>query len=791
MQKYIAGMGGFASACAPASGCRFAGIATKSPNGSHGAVLYRIAIIAMLAAFSASAYATDDAATSPDAPDPQMATPLPGVSVTGDAAAIETPTFPATTATIDADKIETTINAIDVEDAVKYMPSLFVRKRNYGDTQPVLATRTWGLGSSARTLVYVDDILISALIANNNTIGAPRWGVVAPNEVERVTMLYGPFSAAYAGNSIGGVMRIDTRTPDKTEFTFEQSGALQSFDQYRTHSDYSTSQTSATAGGRSGAFSWFVGANVQNSFSQPLAYITGATPPAGTTGAIDANNKLGQPADVFGAGGLLHSLMQNVTGKFTYDLTPSLHATYLAGYWHNDTSSHVQTYLADADGQPTFGGANGFASNTYQLNEEHLMQGLALKSDSGGAWDGEAVVTYYDYLHDRQLSPAAVADGATFVPNGRLADLGGTNWATADLKGIWRPSDQEISFGVHADEYTLKNPTRNTAIWQDGGTAGSLFTDGEGKTDTQALWLQDAWAFAPDWLATIGLRYEKWRASDGFNFAGNTAIHQPNRSDSGVSPKATLSWNVSPDWRLTGSLGKAIRFPTVAELYQIVSTGSTFTTPNPDLQPERALSGELAIERSIESGVLRVSLFQETTKDALISQTSTLEGVAVPVSFVDNVGKVRNRGVEFAAQKTDLGMQGFDLSGSVTFVDSTILADDTFVSTAGTSAVGKHVPNVPQWRATAVATYRPSQAWSLTLAGRYSGKQYSTLDNTDNTPHVFGAFDKFLVFDARAHYRFNNHLSGAIGIDNLTNEKYFLFHPFPQRTVVADLELQY
>ena len=791
MQKYIAGMGGFASAHAPASGCRFAGIATKSPNGSHGAVLYRIAIIAMLAAFSASAYATDDATASPEAPDPQMATPLPGVSVTGDAAAIETPTFPATTATIDADKIETTINAIDVEDAVKYMPSLFVRKRNYGDTQPVLATRTWGLGSSARTLVYVDDILISALIANNNTIGAPRWGVVAPNEVERVTMLYGPFSAAYAGNSIGGVMHIDTRTPDKTEFTFEQSGALQSFDQYRTHSDYSTSQTSATAGGRSGAFSWFVGANVQNSFSQPLAYITGATPPAGTTGAIDANNKLGQPADVFGAGGLLHSLMQNVTGKFTYDLTPSLHATYLAGYWHNDTDSHVQTYLADAQGQPTFGGANGFASNTYQLNEEHLMQGLALKSDSGGTWDGEAVVTYYDYLHDRQLSPAAVADGATFVPNGRLADLGGTNWATADLKGIWRPSDQEISFGVHADEYTLKNPTRNTAIWQDGGTAGSLFTDGEGKTDTQALWLQDAWAFAPDWLATIGLRYEKWRASDGFNFAGNTAIHQPNRSDSGVSPKATLSWNVSPDWRLTGSLGKAIRFPTVAELYQIVSTGSTFTTPNPDLQPERALSGELAIERSIESGVLRVSLFQETTKDALISQTSTLEGVAVPVSFVDNVGKVRNRGVEFAAQKTDLGMQGFDLSGSVTFVDSTILADDTFVSTAGTSAVGKHVPNVPQWRATAVATYRPSQAWSLTLAGRYSGKQYSTLDNTDNTPHVFGAFDKFLVFDARAHYRFNNHLSGAIGIDNLTNEKYFLFHPFPQRTVVADLELQY
>ena len=47
--------------------------------------------------------------------------------------------------------------SIDTEDAVKYMPSLFVRKRNDGDNQPVLATRTWGLNSSARTLVYADD----------------------------------------------------------------------------------------------------------------------------------------------------------------------------------------------------------------------------------------------------------------------------------------------------------------------------------------------------------------------------------------------------------------------------------------------------------------------------------------------------------------------------------------------------------------------------------------------------------------------------------------------------------
>ena len=55
---------------------------------------------------------------------------------------------------ITAKKIEETVNLKDPEDAIKYFPSLFVRKRNDGDNQAVLATRTWGLNCSARTLIY-------------------------------------------------------------------------------------------------------------------------------------------------------------------------------------------------------------------------------------------------------------------------------------------------------------------------------------------------------------------------------------------------------------------------------------------------------------------------------------------------------------------------------------------------------------------------------------------------------------------------------------------------------------
>jgi iron complex outermembrane receptor protein len=738
--------------------------------------------------------------TAPDgatatAQEKKTATNLPEVQVCGPQSISLDPAFPATLATIQADKIEATINAVDVEDAAKYLPSIFIRKRNYGDTQPVLATRTWGLGSSARTLVYVDDIPISALIANNNTIGAPRWGVVSPEAVDHIDMLYGPFSAAYAGNSMGGVMQIVTRAPEKTEVTIKQTLAVQSFNLYGTKSDYSTSQTSVTAGGRSGDLSWFLGANTQNSFSQPLTFITAGSTPAGTSGTIPAKNKLGQTANVLGAGGLLHTRMLNLNGKFSYDLTPTLRLSYLAGYWSNDGQSQAQTYLTGADGQPTFGKAAGFASNTYQLIEHHLMQALSLKSDTRGDWDGEVVVTHYAYLKDQQLSPAGVIAGTGFTENGRLADFGGTGWSTLDLKGIWRPQGfggaHEVAFGAHADEYTLDNPTRNTASWTDPSTAGSLFTAGRGKTRTDALWVQDAWVFAPDWLATIGGRFESWKASEGFNFSGNTAVNQPTESANAFSPKATLRWDVAKGWAITGSLAKAVRFPTVGELYQLVSTGSTFSTPNPNLRPEKVLSGELAIEHTLDDGSMRLSLFQENARQALISQTSTLDGYPVPVTFVMNVGEVRNRGVEWAAQKNNVLVQGLELSGSVTFVDSTILSNDSFVSTTGSTSQGKHAPNVPRWRATVVATWHATTDLAFTLAGRYSGKQYSTLDNSDNTANVFGAFDSFKVFDARVHYQATEQLALSLGVDNFTNQKYFLFHPFPQRTYVADMKLSF
>jgi iron complex outermembrane receptor protein len=65
---------------------------------------------------------------------------------------------------------------------------------------------------------------------------------------------------------------------------------------------------------------------------------------------------------------------------------------------------------------------------------------------------------------------------------------------------------------------------------------------------------------------------------------------------------------------------------------------------------------------------------------------------------------------------------------------------------------------------------------------------FTTLDNSDTNPNTYQGFSAWFVADARASYRFDRHWSGSLGVDNLLNRKYFLFHPFPQRTFVGGLK---
>lgn len=703
-------------------------------------------------------------------------------------------TLPAV-ATITATEARQTVNLVDPEDAVKYLPSVFIRKRNYGDTQSTMATRVWGSSSSARSLVFADGVPLSALIANNNTIGGPRWGLISTEEIARIDLMLGPFSAAYPGNSMGAVMEITTRQPDSLEGSIEQTQALQRFSLYGTSRTFNTAQTTATLGNRYGRFSFWASGNYQDSHAQPLTYVTSATFPNGTTGGYAEENKLGAPANILGATGLLHTGMTNAKLKLAYDITPAVRAAYTFGAWNNDAKSRVDSYL-DASGQPTFGGQAGFATGFYDLAERHYAHSVSIRSDTRRDWDFEVVGALYRFDKDQQRFPTTASSTDTsFANTGRVAVLDGTGWSSVDLKGAWHRggflATHTLTFGVHQDDYRLRNPTYNTSDWRS-GDFGNVFTEGDGKTRTQAVWAQDAWMITPTLRFTFGGRYEWWRAYDGFNASGTTEVIQPTVRSARFSPKGILAWDATPDWRLTASVAKAYRFATAAELYQLVSTGATFTSPDPNLRPDNDLSVELRVARTFSRGTAQLALFQDDVRDAIISQFLPLVPNSTTLySYISNVDHVRARGVEASIGASDVLLRHLSLSASATYLDARTLALSGRASATAPqgSAVGKFLPNIPRWRATFLATYQPVTPLSLSLAGRYSGKLYTTLDNADVNPNTYQGFSEWFVMDARASYRVNARWSVAAGVDNLLNRKYFLFHPFPQRTLVVSAKL--
>jgi iron complex outermembrane receptor protein len=694
---------------------------------------------------------------------------------------------PNTSARIDADAIRTKVNAISVEDTLKYLPSLIVRKRHVGDNFAPIATRTSGLGSSARSLIYADGVLLSALIANNNGNGSPKWQLVSPEEVARIDVLYGPYSAAYSGNAIGAVVNITTRMPETLEASLTALGNVQRHEQYATSRSLGTGQVSGSIGDRIGNLAFFASATHTISNGQPVAYVTATTAPAGTTGSIATFNRLGQPIRVLGASDIDHHVQDTFKLKLAYDLSDTVRASYLVGLFLDDSRAGVDSYLRDAAGNAVY--TSGFNSGFYLRENRHWAHALSLDGDTDRL-DWQVIGTLYDYARDVQSSPTPPLPGAATGGAGTVQDQGGTGWITLDAKAARRSGDKDaigldgnvLSFGAHFDRYKLASRTYSSADWR-GFAEGVLTALSLGKTRTAAIWAQDEVRLAPGLALTLGARQEWWRAYDGVNKLATspTVIAQAERRASGFSPKASLAWRDASGWSVRLSLAQAWRFPTVGELYGAVAVGPILANPNPGLRPERARSGELAIEHRGDKGSLRLSLFSETVRDALVSQTSTPVGGTQPATFVQNVERTRARGIELAVDQRDV-IPGVDLAASVTYADA-ITREDTAVP----AAEGKLLPSVPRWKANAVVTWHPVDRLSLTAAARLSSRNWATLDNSDVFTDTYQGFGKFFVVDLRATYKLNEHLEAALGVDNVNNDRYFLFHPFPQRSVTAEL----
>lgn len=724
--------------------------------------------------------------------------------------------IPTTMESLTAEQAEKTLNATDSSDLLKYFPSLLVRKRYEGDyNHAMLSSRASGTGNPARSAVYADGILLSNYLGNSvsGLSFPPRWGMVTPEEIERVDVMYGPFSAAYPGNSVGAVVDYQTRMPTSFEAHGKISYRHQPFKLYGTNSTFNTVNTAVSMGNKQGDWSWFVNFNRLDAEGQPLTFATrtlstGVAPTNGTpvVGAIADRNNANAPIYVIASGTQYATVQDHAKFKVAYDISPTWKASYMLGIWQNEAQGRSASYLRNAntggvvnsgpiviDGRQ-FAAVSGSDLPSTDESLTHYMHGLSLKSNTRGTWDWEASVGIYDYSKDIRRQNAVGNTPPTSLTGGpgTIADGSGTGWQNYALKGTWRPQgirgEHIVDFGLQQDNYELEYLTSSIAgnYLTDG--PGNLSSNVGGKTHMTSLWAQDTWRFAPKWSTVLGLRAESWEAKGGYTQVAASNFNQqwPNRDDTYFSPKAALSYQWASDTLLKGSLGRAVRMPTVFELYGATSTTNSRFINDPNLNPEKSVTGELSWEKSLAQGNWRVTYFRESTRDGLFTQSIFDPAANATISRVQNVGRIETQGLETAFVTEDLLVKGLDFSGSFTYADSEIKENAGFVAVPG-DTVGKRQPNIPRVRSTAVLRYQVDPKLSTTLGARYSGQQFRTLNNADVNGFSYQGVSKFFTVDARVQYKLDKQWTLAGGIDNLNNYQYWNFHPYPQRTYHVEL----
>jgi iron complex outermembrane receptor protein len=674
------------------------------------------------------------------------------------------------------------INLLTSEDAVAYEPNVVIRRRYVGDPNGTLGIRGSGMFQTARSLVFADGLPLHYLLQTRWS-GAPRWSLVGPDEIASAEVIYGPFSAEYSGNAMGGVVNITTRAPEKSRVVLQGSSFAQQYDVLGTDDTFSGNRLFVSYEDKFDDLGIFLSYNRLDNDSHPMTNYSLSANAAedlrasGISGFIDGVNDEGEEVIYIGDSGAERSVSELLKGKFIYDLGFAELRGTVAYETRTRDENDKRNYLRDASGNVFWGAGNRNFEQRSQ-ERESLLIGVGISGELSRSWHYDIYATDFDLQKDREIrSGLNPQDPAFGNRNGRLTEYQGTGWNTLDIKAgtetLWGDDAMRLSVGIAADRYQLGIAPSNIDALT--GTFISNRAQSRGETRTQSVFAQYGWAFNPHWDLALGLRWEKWETRDGL--FDDTVV--PQRSLSGFSPKFSLAYMPNEQWRIRYSLAKALRFPISEELYRNEDATTNIIVSDPNLNAEDGIFHNLSFERLSENGLVRVNLFKDLIDDTIYFQRGAINdnGTNVIVTTFLAIDQVDTQGAELIVQQSNISNLPLSVRFNLSYTDAIIEQNN-----ANTAIEGNRLPRIPQWRANAIVSYQLNDTVDLNASARYASNSFGQLDNLDTGSNVFGAIDDYVFVNVRSNWQVNNSLRLSVGIDNLLDELAYVAHPWPSRT---------
>lgn len=702
------------------------------------------------------------------------------------------------------------INRATTEDLVKFEPSLVIRRRFIGDSNGTMGVRGSNMFQTSRSMVFADGVPLHYFLQSRWN-GAPRWTMVSASEIAQVEVLYGPFSAQYSGNSMGGVVLIETAIPQEREFHLDGSYFNQNFNAYSFNDNVDGFKGFVSYGDKVGNTSFYISYNHLDNTAQPQTFRDTAFDSSElndtVNGRILDRNSLGVEKIWFGDTGVVETSTDNIKFKVGYD-AGAWQSLFNLAYENRDSSNVGQSYITDLNGDTLWSGENliqnsqvfSFDSsrlNANELNRQSLSLGFRLKGQVSDNVRLEANVNRFDILKDESVSSRLNPNDGNYTLDGEIDNYDNSGWHTAELKFIFEGmfiSNIDLVSGLRYERYALHLNVYDSPDYTS-FVKGDYKSRSGGETQILAAYTQANWIISSQWDATFGLRYESFESRRGYYSADNidTALFDivtiPSESRDAVSPKFSVAYRPKESWLLRYSAAKAYRFPIVEELFSQYESYNTVSIASPELKAEAGIHHNIMLDKMFDDGYVRLNIFHESVSNAIESQTDTTTNPSVR-TFVP-IDAVDVSGIEFIANKKGVIDDVLDVRFNITWSDAKIVdnrsaeSGENFDVTA--SIEGNVYPRMPTWRSNLLATLHLHDAWELSMNAQYASDSFGRLDNTDTQDNVYGAQDAYLRFGVKTTFQIDKHYRASIGVDNISNDVAYVAHPWPGRTIYMNL----
>lgn len=691
------------------------------------------------------------------------------------------------------------INVATTEDLVKYEPSLVIRRRFIGDANGTLGIRGSNMFQTARSMVFADGVPLHYFLQSRWN-GAPRWTLVSASEIAQVEVIYGPFSAEYSGNAMGGVVLIETAIPQERQIHVDTSYFTQNFSDYGFDGSVAGHKVFVSYGDRFDDLSVYLSYNRLENESQPQTFYYGLRTSDAEVpdGALPGRDAQGQEAWFYGDSGVVDTATDNFKVKLGYEFGQWAALLNLSYEDRAGFANSPNAYVTGPEGEAIWGGTVETGGQAYPVSptafglseqdRQSLSASLRINGDLSDRAQLVANFSQFEILEDEARRSASHPSYPDFDGAGQITAYDDTGWKTADVKlrlSELGSGQIRIDSGLRVESYELNALIFNSLDYQS-GSRDELSDSSGGKTGLVAAFTQLHWNFAERWDTTIGARWESWKSWDGHFLADESDIGAvPERSLDRVSPKFSIGFQPEA-WTLRYSFAQAYRFPIVEELFSQYKTYSAVGAASPHLKPEDGLHHNLLIERALTSGYARLNLFAETIEDVIESQATFLPSdPSITVRTFIPIDEVETRGAELVLNAEEILQSRWDVRFNLAYIKSEISQNS-----ADTRIEGNDFPRMPRWRGNVLATFRWSDNWDLGASIQYADDSFGRLDNTDLERRVYGAQDGYTRLGIRSNHRLTPQLRLSLGVDNLTNHVAYVAHPWPGRTLYGSLALE-